>query len=68
MEDECVPIEVLEDERKEAKQDAVLDVIERIHSLIGNGISSHQFKVIADDLTNYYDIHDPIDGYDYNVQ
>lgn len=67
MEDEFVPIEELEDELEQAKQEDVLDVIERIHSLIGNGISSHQFKVIVDGLTNYYDIHDPIDGYDYNV-
>lgn len=67
MEDDLVPIEELEEEREQAKQYDVLEVIERIHSLIGNGISSHQFKVIADDLTNYYDIHDPIDGYDYNV-
>lgn len=67
MEDEFVPIEELEEEREQAKQYDVLEVIERIHSLIGNGISSHQFKVIADDLTNYYDIHDPINGYDYNV-
>lgn len=67
MEDEFVLIEELEEEREQAKQYDVLEVIERIHSLIGNGISSHQFKVIVDDLTNYYDIHDPIDGYDYNV-
>lgn len=67
MEDELISVEELEEEREQAKQYDVLDVIERIHSLIGNGISSHQFKVIADDLTNYYDIHDPIDGYDYNV-
>lgn len=67
MEDELISVEELEEEREQAKQYDVLEVIGRIHSLIGNGISSHQFKVIADDLTNYYDIHDPIDGYDYNV-
>lgn len=67
MEDELISVEELEEEREQAKQYDVLEVIERIHSLIGNGISSHQFKVIVDDLTNYYDIHDPIDGYDYNV-
>ena len=67
MEDELISVEELEEEREQAKQYDVLEIIERIHSLIGNGISSHQFKVIADDLTNYYDIHDPIDGYDYNV-
>ena len=67
MEDELISVEELEEEREQAKQYDVLEVIERIHSLIGNGISSHQFKVIVDDLTNYYDIHDPIDGYNYNV-
>ena len=67
MEDELISIEELEGSLEHAKQDNVLEVIERIHSLVGNGISSHQFKVITDDLTNYYDIHDPIDGYDYNV-
>lgn len=67
MEDELISVEELEEEREQAKQYDVLEVIERIHSLIGNGISSHQFKVIADDLKNYYDIHDSINGYDYNV-
>ena len=68
MEDELISIEELEGSLEHAKQDNVLEVIERIHSLVGNGISSHQFKVITDDLKNYYDIHDSIDGYDYNVQ
>lgn len=68
MEDELISVEKLEEELERAKQNDVLEVIERIHALIGNGISSHQFKVIADDLINYYDIHDSIDGYDYDVQ
>jgi len=41
------------------------EIINDIHSMIGNGISSGEFKLIADMLSTKYSIKEPIFGLDY---
>jgi len=41
------------------------EIINDIHSMIGNGISSGEFKKIADMLSIKYSIKEPIFGLDY---
>ena len=43
----------------------VPEIINDIHSMIGNGISSGEFKLIADMLSTKYSIKEPIFGLDY---
>lgn len=43
----------------------VSEIINDIHSMIGNGITSGQFKLIADMLSIKYSIKKPILGFDY---
>lgn len=43
----------------------VSEIINNIHSMIGNGISSGEFKKIADMLSIKYSIKEPIFGLDY---
>lgn len=44
---------------------SVSEIINDIHSMIGNGISSVEFKKIADMLSIKYSIKEPIFGLDY---
>jgi len=43
----------------------IIEIINDIHSMIGNGISSGDFKKIADMLFIKYSIKEPIYGLDY---
>lgn len=43
----------------------VNEVIEKIHDMVGNGITSGDFKRIADMLATEYSIKTPIAGLDY---
>jgi len=43
----------------------VSEIINDIHSMVGNGISSGEFKKIADMLSIKYSIKEPIFGFDY---
>ena len=43
----------------------VNEVIEKIHGMVGNGITSGDFKRIADMLATEYSIKTPIAGLDY---
>lgn len=44
---------------------AICEVIDKIYSLVGNGITSGDFKRIADMLATEYSIKTPICGLDY---
>lgn len=44
---------------------SVSEIINDIHSMVGNGITSGDFKKIADMLSIKYSIKEPILGFDY---
>ena len=51
--------------RERLENSNVPEIINDIHSMIGNGISSAEFKKIADMLSIKYSIKEPIFGLDY---
>lgn len=51
--------------RERLENSNVPEIINDIHSMIGNGITSGQFKLIADILSIKYSIKKPILGFDY---
>lgn len=51
--------------RERLENSNVPEIINDIHSMIGNGISSGEFKLIADMLSTKYSIKEPIFGLDY---
>ena len=53
--------------RHKFESQSLTEVIEDIHSLIGNGISAGDFKKIADMLSTKYHIKEPILGLDYGI-
>ena len=53
--------------KHELKNQNMAEVIEDIHSLIGNGISAGNFRKIADMLSTKYHIKEQILGLDYGI-
>ena len=53
--------------RHELENQNMTEVIEDIHSLIGNDISAGSFRKIADMLSTKYHIKEPILGLDYGI-
>ena len=56
-----------DDLRHKLENQNMTEVIEDIHSLIGNGISAGNFKKVADMLSTKYHIKEPIFGLDYGI-
>ena len=56
-----------DDLRHELENQNMTEVIEDIHSLIGNGISAGSFRKIADMLSTKYHVKEPIWGLDYGI-